>query len=52
MKAQTSNFESLDKGELIALCDRLLMDDAGAVEECIAFIEAETMASGMGERER
>lgn len=43
MKTQTSNFESLGKGELIALCDRLLTDDSDAVEECIAFIEAETM---------
>jgi len=43
MKSQTSNFESLDKGELIALCDRLLTDDSDAVEECVAFIEAETM---------
>jgi len=43
MKTQTSNFESLDKGELIALCDRLLTDDSDAVEECVAFIEGETM---------
>ena len=43
MKPQASSFESLDKGELIALCDRLLTDDSDAVEECIAFIEAETM---------
>ena len=43
MKTQTSSFESLDKAELIALCDLLLTDDSEAVEECIAFIEAETM---------
>lgn len=43
MKAQTSSFESLGKGELIALCDRLLTDDSNAVEECIVFIEVETM---------
>ena len=43
MRTQTSNFESLDKGELIALCDRLLADDSEAVEECVTFIEAETM---------
>jgi hypothetical protein len=43
LKAQTSSFDSLGKGELIALCDRLLTDDSAAVEECIAFIEAETM---------
>ena len=43
MKGKTSSFELLDKGELIALCDRLLTDDSDAVEECIAFIEAETM---------
>lgn len=42
MKAQTSSFQSLDKQELHALCDRLLTDDSDAVEECVAFIEAET----------
>jgi uncharacterized protein YgbK (DUF1537 family) len=43
VKARISSFESLDKGELRTLCDRLLADDSDAVEECIAFIEAETM---------
>lgn len=43
MKPETSSFESLSKGELIALCDRLLAEDSAAVEECVAFIEAETM---------
>ncbi|NOS72285.1 MAG: hypothetical protein HOP33_20470 [Verrucomicrobia bacterium] len=43
MKTQTSNFESLDKGELLALCDRLLTDDPDAVEECVTFIEAEAL---------
>ena len=43
MKTQTQNFESLDKIALRALCDRLLTDDSDAVEECIAFIEAETL---------
>ncbi len=43
MNSPRSDFESLDKGALHALCDRLLADDSDAVEECIAFIEAETM---------
>ena len=43
MKNQTHNFEALDKVELHALCDRLTADDSDAIEECIAFIEAETM---------
>jgi hypothetical protein len=43
MKSQATNFEALNKGELIALCDRLLLDDPDAIETCIAFIEAETM---------
>ena len=43
MKTQTSSFELLDKGELHALCDRLLTCDSGAIEECIAFFEAETL---------
>jgi uncharacterized protein YgbK (DUF1537 family) len=43
MKTQISSFELAAKGELIALCDRLLTEDSDAVEECIAFIEAETM---------
>lgn len=40
---KTHSFESLDRAELRALCDRLLTDDSDAVEECIAFIEVETM---------
>ena len=43
MKAQTHSFQSLDKGELHALCDRLLTGDSDAIEECIAFIEVETL---------
>ena len=43
MKTQTSSFEFLDKLELHALCDRLLAGDSDAIEECVAFIEAETM---------
>ena len=43
MKTKTPSFESTDKRELHALCDRLLAGDSDAVEECIAFIEAETM---------
>lgn len=39
---QISNFASLDKEELHALCDRLLPDDSDAVEDCVAFIEADT----------
>ncbi|MBI3879215.1 MAG: hypothetical protein HY301_04025 [Verrucomicrobia bacterium] len=42
MKTHTTSFESLDKVELRALCDRLLTDDSNAIEECIAFIEAES----------
>ena len=42
MKPQTSNFKSLDKGELIALCDRLRTDDPDSVEKCVAFLESET----------
>jgi hypothetical protein len=43
MKAATSTFESLSKEELHALCDRLLTCDSGAIQQCIAFIEAETL---------
>jgi hypothetical protein len=42
MKSQLCSFESLDKGELHALCDRLLWEDSAAVEESVAFIEADT----------
>ena|ERR1022692_2312040 len=42
MKANISCFESLDKGELHGLCDRLLSEDAEAMETCVAFIEADT----------
>jgi hypothetical protein len=42
MKSQISSLELLDKGELHALCDRLLADDSAAVEACVTFIEAET----------
>ena len=42
MKSQVSSFESLDKEELHALCDRLLSEDSAAVEESIAFIAAAT----------
>jgi HEAT repeat protein len=42
MKIQTHQHESLNKLALHALCDRLLGDDSEAVEECIAFLEAET----------
>lgn len=33
----------LSKMDLLALCDRLLRDEAAAVEQCVAFIEAETL---------
>ncbi len=33
----------LSKPDLLALCDRLLWDEAAAVEQCVAFIEAETL---------
>lgn len=42
MKVRPSHFESIDKEELRDLCDRLLTDDAGAINESIAFLEAET----------
>ena len=42
MKAQAFSLASLDKRDLGALCDRLLTDDADAIEKCIAFMEAET----------
>ena len=42
MKVRSSDFESLDKGELHDLCDRLLTCDSAAIDECIAFLEAET----------
>jgi hypothetical protein len=48
MKTQASSFESLDKAQLHALCDRLLTDDSDAVEECVAFIEAETLGRWHG----
>jgi hypothetical protein len=35
-------FETRSKYDLRALCDRLLADDPAAVEECLAFLEAET----------
>jgi hypothetical protein len=37
------DFESRSKQALRALCDRLLADDPEAVEECVAFLEAETV---------
>ena len=43
VKPQNSRFESLGKGELLALCDRLPTDDSDALEECIAFLEAATL---------
>jgi hypothetical protein len=36
-------FESRSKYDLVALCERLLADDPGAVEGCVAFLEAETV---------
>ena len=33
----------LSKPDLLALCDRLLWDEAAAVEQCVTFIEAETL---------
>ena len=48
MNTQTSSFDSLDKLALHALCDRLLADDSDAVEECIAFIETETIGRWHG----
>lgn len=42
MSPATPHFESLAKQELHALCDRLLACDPGAIEECAAFLEAET----------
>jgi hypothetical protein len=41
-KTDDDRFASLTKVELIALCDRLLVNDSGAVEECIGFVEADT----------
>lgn len=43
MPARSSTFESWSKWDLIALCDRLLEDDPSAVEECVAFMELETL---------
>jgi hypothetical protein len=40
--ARDPRFESRSKYDLVALCDRLLADDPDAVEECVAFLEAET----------
>jgi len=42
VSARVPPFESRWKYDLIALCDRLLADDPDAVEECVAFLEAET----------
>lgn len=42
MNNRSSSFESLDKGDLHKLCNRLLTCEAEAIEQCIAFIEAET----------
>ncbi len=40
--SEPSAYAALNKGQLHALCDRLLTDDPAAVKECIRFIEAET----------
>jgi hypothetical protein len=41
--ARIPPFESRSKYDLRVLCDRLLTDDAAAVEECVEFLEAETV---------
>ena len=43
MSARVPPFESRSKYDLCALCDRLLANDPDAVEECVAFLEAETV---------
>ena len=48
MTTQTHEYDSLDKSDLHALADRLLKGDARAVEQCIAFIEAETFGPWHG----
>jgi hypothetical protein len=43
IKIQRSRFESLEKGELHELCDRLLACDSDAIDQCIEFFKAETV---------
>jgi hypothetical protein len=43
VSARIPPFESRSKYDLRALCDRLLTDDPDAVEECVGFLEAETV---------
>lgn len=42
MSPQELSFRARKKNELHELCDRLLVEDSKAVEECVAFLEAET----------
>ena len=44
----TSHFDALSKHDLMALCDRLLLQDAEATAQCVAFMEAETFGVGHG----
>ena len=48
MARETHEYDLLDKSDLRALSDRLPKDDARAVEQCIAFFEAETFGPWHG----
>ncbi len=48
MTTEAFEFNLLGKADLRALADRLLKGDTGAVEQCIAFIEAETLGPWHG----
>ena len=48
MARETHEYDLLDKSDLRALADRLPKGDARAVEQCIAFIEAETFGPWHG----
>src|SRR5688572_27392433 len=48
MPTTTHEFDSLDKADLHALADRILEGDTRAVEQCVAFIEAETLGPWHG----
>jgi hypothetical protein len=48
MQSRTSPFDSLDKGDLYDLCDRLLASDPEAVRACEEFFEAETFGDWHG----
>src|SRR4051794_8439284 len=47
-QASQPAFESLSKAQLHDLADRLLVGDVDAVEQCVRFVEAETLGHWHG----